>query len=71
MIPRIYWLRAGLGAAVTAQHALGERVGQRGAADTGDSIAPTVYGQDFKGAHWYDATGGTGADPACQSNLYP
>jgi ELWxxDGT repeat protein len=46
---------------------------QRGAADTGDSIAPTVYGQGFKGVYWYDATGGTGANPTYQStpNLYP
>ena len=46
---------------------------QRGAADTGDSTAPTVYGQGFKGVYWYDATGGTGANPTYQStpNLYP
>jgi hypothetical protein len=46
---------------------------QRGAADTGDSIAPTVYGQGFKGVYWYAATGGTATNPTYQStaNLYP
>ena len=64
--------------AIAAVHDFGSAEGytaavQRGAADTGDSIAPTVYGQGFKGVYWYDATGGTGTDPTYQStpNLYP
>src|SRR5258708_38015995 len=64
--------------AIAAIHNFGSAEGytaaaQRGAADTGDSIAPTVYGQGFKGVYWYDATGGTGANPTYQStaNLYP
>jgi hypothetical protein len=46
---------------------------QRGAADTGDTIAPTVYGQGFAGVYWYDATGGTSSSPVYSSspNLYP
>ena len=64
--------------AIAAVHNFGSTEGytavvQRGAADTGDTIAPTVYGQGFKGVYWYDATGGTAANPTYQStpNLYP
>jgi hypothetical protein len=46
---------------------------QRGAADTGNGVAPTVYGQGFAGVYWYAATGGTGNNPTYQSapSLYP
>jgi hypothetical protein len=64
--------------AIAAIHNFGSTEGyttaaQRGAADTGDSIAPTVYGQGFKGVYWYDATGGTATNPTYQStaSLYP
>jgi ELWxxDGT repeat protein len=64
--------------AIAAIHNLGSAEGytadvQRGAADTGGIIAPTVYGQGFKGVYWYAATGGTATNPTHQStaNLYP
>jgi hypothetical protein len=64
--------------AIAAVHNFGSAEGyttaaQRGAADTGDSIAPTVYAQGFKGVYWYTATGGTATTPTYQStaNLYP
>ena len=46
---------------------------QRGAADTGNGVAPTVYGQGYAGVYWYAATGGTGSNPTYQStpSLYP